>query len=268
MRKLVDLNTPELIRPISVSKEKSLCGFCCACGPVVVSTSLERRGYSVGNAIVLSVDCTHKRITYLSATLTQKVEYHAESQIKPVHKVISSVVVNDWTAGSIHIPPTIIPTITDCTVIRVTYEVLAVLKFKIPGVSDLFLPPMPVTIGNVSSTDIQPALTNTNINQVRNSVMAQDPATFTNFSVQPSAPPASFCIRDDADIQLPSVATNFSLQYMQPAGNVMQPTNSNSVTQLSESALIPNTPPPSYTESMTLQNPHSNFNLPTEQYSQ
>jgi len=243
VHELVNVDTPQLIRPISVSKEKSLCNFCCAFQPVVVSTSLEKRGYSVGKAIVLSVDCTHKRITYLDACLRQKVEYHAGIKIKSVHRVISRVIIDDWTAGHIHIPPTIVPTITNCHVIRVTYEVLAVLQFNIPGFKRLCLPPIPVIIGNVSSREVQPesALTNTGVHHVRNSLVAQD-----SLNVQPSTPPRSFCIPHNTDFQQPSAATNFSMQYVHPAGNLQQSANSSSIAQLSESVLIPNTPPPSY----------------------
>jgi len=267
VHELVNADTPQLITPISVSNEKSLGNFCCAFQPVVVSTSLGKRGYSVGKVIVLSVDCTHKRITYLCACLRQKVEYHAGMQIKSVYRAISGVTIDDWTAGHIHIPPAIVPTITNCRVIRVTYEVLAVLKFKIPGFKRLCLPPIPVTIGNVSSREVQPesAPTNTGIHHVRNSLVAQDSPAF---SVQPSAPPASFCIPHNTDFQQPSAATNFSIQYVHTAANMQQSANSSSIAQLSD--LIPNTPPPSYMESETLQDysTQTTFNLPPEKYTQ
>ncbi|XP_065887639.1 arrestin domain-containing protein 3-like [Dysidea avara] len=261
VRELVDLDTPQLTRPMSVSKEKILCSFCCTSQPVKVSASIERHGHSVGNIISISVDCTHKKITYLNAYLRQKVEYHAGIQTKCTYKVISRTTIDDWTVGNIRIPPTTAPTIRNCRVIRVSYEVVTILNFRIPGFKSLCLPPIPVTIGNVSSGEDQPsysaAPTNTN---ARNSVVAQTSAPFASFSVQPSAPPASFSIPGYTGILQPLAAVQQTSSSI-----VQQPVNAiNSVD-------IPNTPPPSYTESITLQDPYptqTTFYLPPEQCSQ
>lgn len=81
----IDTNAPKLLRPLSISNEKTVCCLCCTSGPVTMTVKTDRSAYCSGESICINVDYENhskRRIDGVYATLTQttaffgKPEYH------------------------------------------------------------------------------------------------------------------------------------------------------------------------------------------------
>ena len=71
---IVDINTAQLIVPLSRSNEKTLCYLCCASGPLSLVAKTDRGGYCPGESIAISTEGenhSNRRVTAVHATLKQ-----------------------------------------------------------------------------------------------------------------------------------------------------------------------------------------------------
>ena len=156
VNEIIDINTAQLIMPLSGSNEKTLCCLCCASGPISLSAKTDRGGYCPGESIVISTEGenhSNRRINSVRATLKQIVTYYAEG-----HRRVNSYIIqriegpgiepgasSNWSNELLPIPATVL-SINSCRILNLSY-VLTV-TFGIPRAIDLHVT-IPVIIGNV-----------------------------------------------------------------------------------------------------------------------
>ena len=129
---VVDINTPILLQPKTMEVQKSLCCWCCASGPIVITARIPRSGYcAVTDAIPLEVVIENgsNRNIHMVASLHRKIKYTANNNYcYDAHK-IKSVVSHRIHAHSsmtwlpiLSIPVTV-PTLmlTSCEIIDIYY---------------------------------------------------------------------------------------------------------------------------------------------------
>ena len=56
VNEIVDTRLPQLSSPLSVSKTKSGCPFCCNFGPVLLSVKIDQGGYYPGNLLLINME--------------------------------------------------------------------------------------------------------------------------------------------------------------------------------------------------------------------
>ncbi|XP_065903673.1 arrestin domain-containing protein 2-like [Dysidea avara] len=152
---LVDISTPQLTRSRSAfSDNVILCAPCCAAFSCSVSLSatIERSGYCPGNSIAINVQHTQRNTSSLSAHLRQRVCYMGRNG-KTVVNTISRIGNTGFRTengsnvktGNLSIPINTVPSISNCRVMKVSYEVF-ILQTYIIRIRSLCIP---VVIGNV-----------------------------------------------------------------------------------------------------------------------
>ena len=161
----IDVNAPNLLRPLSNSKEKTVCCLCCASGPVSMTVSTDRSAYCSGESIRINVDTENhssRRIVEIIASLKQTVVFygdpewnglfrnwilsHLSSETYKIDKIIRTV--NSSTSlQNISVPiPVIIPTIIDCSSVQVFYTLKVTLVLR--RALDLNVE-LPIVIGTI-----------------------------------------------------------------------------------------------------------------------
>ena len=154
VNEIVDINTAQLIAPLSSSNEKAL--FCCISGPISLSVKTDRGGYCPGESIAISTEAenhSNRRITSVRATLKQIVVYYARGHSHVHNKIIRRIegpgiepgATSNWSNKLRRIPATV-PSISSCRILKLSYVVTVTLV--IPHALDLHVV-IPVTIGNV-----------------------------------------------------------------------------------------------------------------------
>ena len=164
----VDINTAQLVAPLSSSNEKTLCCLCCASGPLSLSAKTDRGGCCPGESIAISTEAenhSNKRVTSVRATLKQIVISYARGRShisgKTIQRIegpgIASGATSNWSNELLPIPATV-PSISSCRVLNLSYVLTVTLG--IHRAIDLHVT-IPITIGNVPLQDGESAAVGT-----------------------------------------------------------------------------------------------------------
>jgi len=157
----VDVNTPDLVKPLSRSKDKTSGSLFCASksGHVSLTATTDRGAYCAGESIAVSVTVENygrKKAQIVQVSLKQTVTYHGtptyDEQIvhhlPPSSSSCSKVIKKiegraDWYNKLLRIPVTV-PTIANCHAIEVSYTlVVSLLQRHVLHVE------IPIVIGTV-----------------------------------------------------------------------------------------------------------------------
>uniref|UniRef100_A0A1A8MH78 Arrestin domain-containing protein 3 n=1 Tax=Nothobranchius pienaari TaxID=704102 RepID=A0A1A8MH78_9TELE len=151
----IDINTPLLLAPQAGTKEKTLCCWFCASGPISLSAKIERKGYTPGESIQIfaEVENCSSRVVVPKAALYQTQTFVAKGKGKQIQQLVSNLrgeplqqgKSQSWEGKLLKIPP-VSPSILDCPIIRVEYELMVYVD--IPGGLNLSLS-LPLVIGTI-----------------------------------------------------------------------------------------------------------------------
>jgi len=161
----IDVNAPTLLRPLSNSKEKTVCCLCCASGPVSMTVSTDRGAYCSGESIRINVDTENhssRRIVEIIASLKQTVVFYGDpewhglfrnlmlsqlsSKTYRIDKIIKTVYSSTNLQNISLLIPLIIPTITGCNSVQVFYTLKVTLVLR--NALDLNVE-LPIVIGTI-----------------------------------------------------------------------------------------------------------------------
>ncbi|XP_075934333.1 arrestin domain-containing protein 3-like [Anarhichas minor] len=151
----IDINTPLLLAPQAGSKEKTLCCWFCASGPISLSAKIERKGYTPGESIQIfaEVENCSSRVVVPKAALYQTQTFFAKGKGKQIQQLVSNLrgdplpqgKSQSWEGKLLKIPP-VSPSILGCPIIRVEYAL--VVYVDVPGGLNLSLS-LPLVIGTI-----------------------------------------------------------------------------------------------------------------------
>ncbi|XP_029025906.1 arrestin domain-containing protein 3b [Betta splendens] len=151
----IDINTPLLLAPQAGTKEKTLCCWFCASGPISLSAKIERKGYTPGESIQIfaEVENCSSRVVVPKAALYQTQTFFAKGKGKQIQQLVSNLrgdplpqgKSQSWEGRSLKIPP-VSPSILDCPIIRVDYALMVYVD--VPGGLNLSLS-LPLVIGTI-----------------------------------------------------------------------------------------------------------------------
>ena len=194
---LIDFNTPQLIGRCSVATEGfSSCLFPNSCF-VQLSATIERGGYCPGDSFAITVNHTHRIISSISALLRQRISYNAGSRnCKSVSNIISRIDNSSFRAergssiktANMFIPFSVMPSINNCRILDVSYELFILQNFKIPGFQNKSLS-IPLVIGNAQHSLMQPAVNNVDNMASNNDTLLE---SFTINDAIPETPPPPY----------------------------------------------------------------------------
>ncbi|XP_034402600.1 arrestin domain-containing protein 3b isoform X2 [Cyclopterus lumpus] len=141
--------------PQAGSKEKTLCCWFCASGPISLSAKIERKGYTPGESIQIfaEVENCSSRVVVPKAALYQTQTFYAKGKGKQIQQLVSNLKGDpllqgksqSWGGKLLKIPP-VSPSILDCPIIRVEYAL--VVYVDVPGGLNLSLS-LPLVIGTI-----------------------------------------------------------------------------------------------------------------------
>ncbi|XP_062821491.1 thioredoxin-interacting protein [Anolis carolinensis] len=153
----IDVNTPDLMCPISAKKEKKVSCMFIPDGHVSVSARIDRKGFCDGDEICINADFenTCSRIVVPKAAILAKHTYLAGGQTKVFCQKLSCVRGNhivsgmseSWRGKSIRVKK-IKPSILGCHILRVEYFLQ--IYASVPGSKKVLLE-LPLVIGSKSS---------------------------------------------------------------------------------------------------------------------
>lgn len=153
---LVDVNTPDLMAPVSAKKEKKVSCMFIPDGRVSVSARIDRKGFCEGDDISIHADFenTCSRIVVPKAAIVARHTYLANGQTKVLTQKLSSVRGNhiisgtcaSWRGKSLRVQK-IRPSILGCNILRVEYSLL--IYVSVPGSKKVILD-LPLVIGSRS----------------------------------------------------------------------------------------------------------------------
>uniref|UniRef100_A0A5F9DBH3 Thioredoxin-interacting protein n=1 Tax=Oryctolagus cuniculus TaxID=9986 RepID=A0A5F9DBH3_RABIT len=153
---LVDVNTPDLMAPVSAKKEKKVSCMFIPDGRVSVSARIDRKGFCEGDDISIHADFenTCSRIVVPKAAIVARHTYLANGQTKVLTEKLSSVRGNhiisgtcaSWRGKSLRVQK-IRPSILGCNILRVEYSLL--IYISVPGSKKVVLD-LPLVIGSRS----------------------------------------------------------------------------------------------------------------------
>lgn len=151
----IDINTPLLLAPQAGTKEKTLCCWFCASGPISLSAKIERKGYTPGESIQIfaEVENCSSRVVVPKAALYQTQTFYAKGKGKEIQQLVSNLrgdplaqgKSQSWEGKMLKIPP-VSPSILDCPIIKVEYAL--VVYVDVPGGLNLSLS-LPLVIGTI-----------------------------------------------------------------------------------------------------------------------
>ncbi|XP_020782171.1 arrestin domain-containing protein 3-like [Boleophthalmus pectinirostris] len=151
----IDINTPLLLAPQAGTKEKTLCCWFCASGPISLSAKIERKGYTPGESIQIfaEVENCSSRVVVPKAALYQTQTFYAKGKGKEIQQLVSNLrgdplpqgKSQSWEGKMLKIPP-VSPSILDCPIIKVEYVLMVYVD--IPGGLNLSLS-LPLVIGTI-----------------------------------------------------------------------------------------------------------------------
>uniref|UniRef100_A0A1W7RCL6 Thioredoxin-interacting protein n=1 Tax=Agkistrodon contortrix contortrix TaxID=8713 RepID=A0A1W7RCL6_AGKCO len=153
----IDVNTPDLMSPVSATKEKKVSCMFIPDGHVSVSARIDRKGFCEGDDICINADFenTCSRIVVPKAAIMAKHTYLANGQTKVFSQKLSCVRGNHITSGmseswrgkTLRVKK-IKPSILGCNILRVEYFLQ--IYVSVPGSKKIILE-LPLVIGNKSS---------------------------------------------------------------------------------------------------------------------
>ncbi|KAM8921044.1 thioredoxin-interacting protein [Pelodytes ibericus] len=153
----VDVNTPDLMSPISGKKHKKMTCLFIPDGHISMAASINRKGFCEGDDICISADFenTCSRIVVPKAAILAKHTYLANGLTKVFTQKLCSVrgnhiisgMTDKWRGKSIRVPK-IKPSILGCNILRVEYSLLVYVS--VPGAKKVILD-LPLVIGSSSS---------------------------------------------------------------------------------------------------------------------
>ncbi|XP_057166301.1 thioredoxin-interacting protein isoform X1 [Ursus arctos] len=153
---MVDVNTPDLMAPVSAKKEKKVSCMFIPDGQVSVSARIDRKGFCEGDEISIHADFenTCSRIVVPKAAIVARHTYLANGQTKVLTQKLSSVRGNhiisgtcaSWRGKSLRVQK-IRPSILGCNILRVEYSLL--IYVSVPGSKKVILD-LPLVIGSRS----------------------------------------------------------------------------------------------------------------------
>ncbi|MEQ2190946.1 Arrestin domain-containing protein 3 [Xenoophorus captivus] len=141
--------------PQAGTKEKTLCCWFCASGPISLSAKIERKGYTPGESIQIfaEVENCSSRVVVPKAALYQTQTFFAKGKGRQIQQLVSNLrgeplqqgKSQSWEGKMLKIPP-VSPSILDCPIIRVEYALMVYVD--IPGGLNLSLS-LPLVIGTI-----------------------------------------------------------------------------------------------------------------------
>ncbi|OCT69090.1 hypothetical protein XELAEV_18040399mg [Xenopus laevis] len=153
----VNVDTPDLMSPVSGKKYKKMTCMFIPDGHISMSACINRKGFCEGDDICISADFenTCSRIVVPKAAIIGKHTYLANGQTKVFTQKLCSVrgnhiisgMTDSWRGKSIRIPK-IKPSILGCNILRVEYSLLVYVS--VPGAKKIILD-LPLVIGCSSS---------------------------------------------------------------------------------------------------------------------
>jgi len=166
VRDLIDFSTPNLSGSRSASLEWMACNLCCIyrCW-VPLSATIDRGGYCPGDSLTITVNHTHRIISSISALLRQKITYNIGSRdCRTIVYVISRIGNSGFRGESMKtaimsVPYTAIPSIDNCRILQISYELCILQSFKTPNFQKNSVC-IPLVIGNTQRGYSQPILNN------------------------------------------------------------------------------------------------------------
>ena len=157
---LVDLNIGRFLRPVRVSREKTICCLCCASGPVNIEAMIDRSGYTCGENILVTLNVENNSRRVLpgtSARLMSRITYICRGENNVNEKCVAKIsgAQRDiqpgqsvrWNKQPLVIPQGLQPTSGACPCI--TFEYYVVIVVDTPGYSLSSKISIPVVIGNL-----------------------------------------------------------------------------------------------------------------------
>ena len=153
----VTINSPQLMSPVSMEVQKTLCCWCCASGPIVMNARIPRTGFCIKyDSIPIEVSVENgssREIRHVTASIHKQVIYTAEGSERQDSDNITTIGSEPitphnsivWRPNPLTIPETS-PTLTSCAIIQVNYflRVTAAISWAInPHIN------IPITLGNV-----------------------------------------------------------------------------------------------------------------------
>nr|XP_020665896.1 thioredoxin-interacting protein [Pogona vitticeps] len=153
----IDVNTPDLMSPISAKKEKKVSCMFIPDGHVSVSARIDRKGFCDGDDICINADFenTCSRIVVPKAAIVAKHTYLANGETKVFTQKLSCVRGNhiisgmseSWRGKTLRVKK-IKPSILGCNILRVEYFLQ--IYVSVPGSKKIILE-LPLVIGSKSS---------------------------------------------------------------------------------------------------------------------
>ncbi|OCT66493.1 thioredoxin-interacting protein [Xenopus laevis] len=153
----VNVDTPDLMSPVSGKKYKKMTCMFIPDGHISMSACINRKGFCEGEDICISADFenTCSRIVVPKAAIVGKHTYLANGQTKVFTQKLCSVrgnhiisgMTGSWRGKSIRVPK-IKPSILGCNIMRVEYSLLVYVS--VPGTKKIILD-LPLVIGSSSS---------------------------------------------------------------------------------------------------------------------
>ena len=192
VHEVVRIDSPELITPLSDSKEKTVGCLCCISGPIKLSGTIEKGGYACGDTVVVQVNHRYRTFTNVSTSLRRKATYHVREtgESHDDYRCIATAPPFNSSStgplgakvGYLYIPNTVLSINFD--ILQVSYFVMIMLAFTPPLTHKLTLS-IPITIGNgqmqASPNDRLSSLLSASLDPMSNTLPASN--------VMPSAPP-------------------------------------------------------------------------------
>uniref|UniRef100_A0A673ADP7 Arrestin domain-containing protein 3 n=1 Tax=Sphaeramia orbicularis TaxID=375764 RepID=A0A673ADP7_9TELE len=139
--------------PQAGTKEKTLCCWFCASGPISLSAKIERKATHQSIQIFAEVENCSSRVVVPKAALYQTQTFFAKGKGKQIEQLVSNLrgdplpqgKSQSWEGKLLKIPP-VSPSILDCPIIRVEYAL--VVYVDVPGGLNLSLS-LPLVIGTI-----------------------------------------------------------------------------------------------------------------------
>lgn len=156
----IDVGSPALLSSVSRSMEKTVGCWLLTTGPISLNAKIERRGYCNGEAIPIyaEIENCSSRLIVPKAAIFQVQTYLANGKTKTFRQMIANVRgshiasgrTDSWHGKMLKIPPTI-PSILDCSIIKVEY--LLAVYVHIPGAKKLVVE-LPLVMGTIPSNGL------------------------------------------------------------------------------------------------------------------
>ncbi|XP_078527067.1 arrestin domain-containing protein 2-like [Lissotriton helveticus] len=151
----IDVNTPALLAPQAVTKEKSAHAWHCHLGQVSVNAKTDRKGYTPGEVIPIfaEIDNNTSKVVVPKAAIIQTQTFVARGTTKQKKTIVATMVGEavaprkreTWHGRALKVPP-LCPSITQCRIIRVEYALKVCVE--IPSSSTLLLE-LPLVIATI-----------------------------------------------------------------------------------------------------------------------